>query len=91
MTDTRKVIIKIEAETSIPFNELKQLQALVFGCVRREVGSGQKGRDARKTIKREIPKWANHDVFGTIENVEVKMVNKKKGKKKTEPAEVAAE
>lgn len=81
MTQSRKVILTIEVETDLPFKELQDVQALVFGCVRRQNGKATtpKGREARKTIKREMPKWVGHDVVGTIQQVQVNVVDKKKG------------
>lgn len=75
----RKVIITIETKTVLSHKELLGLQAMVFGVVRRENGKAQgKGRNSRKTIKRTMPKWVGHDVMGTIEQVQVNVVDKRR-------------
>lgn len=88
-TRARKVVLTIEVMTELSYKELQQVQALVFGTVRRKVGGGEKVRGTRQTIRREIPKWAGHDVRGVIEQVQVNVVDKRKGKKKQDAEALA--
>lgn len=78
MTKMRKAIITIEVHTSLTSVELRDVQALVFGCARRENGKATtpKGREARATIRREVPKWVGHDTKGTIKQVQVNVVDR---------------
>lgn len=78
MTKMRKAIITIEVQTTLTGAELREVQALVFGRVRREVGKAvtPKGRETRATIRREVPKWVGHDTQGTITQVQVNVVDR---------------
>jgi hypothetical protein len=78
MTKMRKAIITIEVNTTLTGAELRDVQALVFGRVRRETGKATtpKGRTARATIRREVPKWIGHDTQGTITQVQVNVVDR---------------
>lgn len=78
MTRKRKAIITIEVETTLTGAELRDVQALVFGRARRENGKAttEKGRSARSTIRREIPKWVGHDTQGTITQVQVNVIDR---------------
>lgn len=70
----RKVTIVIEAKTALSYKELQQLQALVFGRVRRK---NSMARGSRQTIRREMPKWVGHDTAGTIEQVQINIIDKR--------------
>jgi len=74
----RDVVIKVRAKTVLSHEELKDVQSIVFGCVRRK---DSLARSSRYTIKKEMPKWVGHDVRGTIEVVEVKVVGKSRSAK----------
>lgn len=91
MTKMRKVLLTIEVNTVLTAEELKTLQALVFGRMR----SDSYAKEQRMTIKRHMPAGMNHDVRGTLEQVQVNVVKEKKSKKpraskKSEPKAVAA-
>lgn len=79
MTRMRKAIITIEVETTLTGAELKDIQSMVFGRVRRENGKAMapKGRESRSTIRRELPKWVGHDTQGIIKQVQVNVVDRK--------------
>lgn len=74
----RKAILTIEVRTTLTGAELRELQSLVFGRVRREVGKamGPKGRSSRQTIRREMPKWVGNDTAGLIEQIQVNVVDR---------------
>lgn len=74
----RKAIITIEVETTLTGAELRDVQSLVFGRVRRENAKATtpKGRAERATIRREVPKWVGHDTAGTIKQVQVNVVDR---------------
>lgn len=78
MTRKRKAIITIEVETTLTGAELRDVQSLVFGRVRREndKATTPKGRAARATIRREVPKWVGHDTQGIITQVQVNVVDR---------------
>lgn len=73
MTKMRKAIITIEVKTTLTGAELRGLQALVFGEVRR---TDSTKRTTRSTIRREVPKWVGHDTAGIIEQVQVNVVDR---------------
>lgn len=78
MTRMRKAILTIEVETTLTGAELREIQSMVFGRVRRETGKATtpKGRAARSTIRREVPKWVGHDTQGTIKQIQVNVVDR---------------
>ena len=93
MTEMRKVILQIEVNTVLSVEELKDVQCLVFGRMR----SDSYAKKCRMTIKHHMPAGMNHDVRGTIDQVQVNVVKGKKAKpakkskaKKAEPAAAAA-
>lgn len=84
----RKVIITVEVKTELSHADLKGLQALVFGRVRRK---NSQARNSRCTIRREVPKWVGHDTKGTIEQVQVNVIDKRPSSKARKAKKVAAE
>lgn len=80
----RKAIITIEVNTTLTGQELRDVQSLVFGRVRRATGKATtpKGRAERSTIRREVPKWVGHDTAGTIVQVDVNVVDRPSRAKK---------
>lgn len=75
--DMRTVVLTIEVDTVLSVEELKDLQALVFGRMR----SDSYADKHRMTIKHHMPAGVNHDVRGVIKQVQANVV---KGKAKKE-------
>jgi hypothetical protein len=75
--DMRTVVLTIEVDTVLSVEELKDLQALVFGRMR----SDSYADKHRMTIKHHMPAGVNHDVRGVIKQVQANVV---KGKPKAE-------
>lgn len=65
---TRKVILSVEVDTDLSTAVLRTLSSMTFGAVRRKKLSA---KASRCTIKREKPRWRNHDTRGTIAQVQV--------------------
>lgn len=90
MTEMRKVMLSIEVDTVLSVEELKDLQALVFGRLR----SDSYAKKCRLTIKHHMPAGMNHDVRGVIKQVQCNVVKSKakskKAAKKTKPKEEPA-
>jgi hypothetical protein len=70
MTEMRKVMLSIEVDTVLSVEELKTLQALVFGRMR----SDSYAKVNRMTIKHHMPAGLNHDVRGTIVQVQANVM-----------------
>jgi hypothetical protein len=75
--DMRTVVLQIEVNTVLSVEELKDLQALVFGRMR----SDSYAKKHRVTIKHHMPAGVNHDVRGTIVQVQANVVKGKAAKK----------
>lgn len=89
MTEMRPVTIQVECMTSLTVEQIKGLQAMVFGSLR----SGDHAKEPRLTIKRKMKAGLNHDVRGVISQVQVNVIKGEKAKavaKKAEAASVAA-
>lgn len=75
--DMRTVVLTIEVDTVLSVEELKDLQALVFGRMR----SDSYADKHRMTIKHHMPAGVNHDVRGVIKQVQANVVKGSKAKK----------
>lgn len=69
MAKMRKVVLTIEVETELSVEQLKSVQAVVFGTLR----DGFDGK-RRLTVKKTMPKHWNHDCRGLIQQVQVNVV-----------------
>ena len=69
MAKMRKVVLTIEVETELNLDELRNVQAVVFGTLR-DGFDGQR----RITVKKTMPKHWNHDCRGLIQQVQVNVV-----------------
>lgn len=66
----KRVIITVEAETSMSVRELQKLQALVFGTLK----ESKRSKVRRATLKRDMPYGLRHDCLGLIKQVQVNVV-----------------
>jgi hypothetical protein len=82
MTTMRKVVLQIECTTVLSVEELKDIQALVFGRMR----SDSYADKHRVTIKKHMPAGMNHDVRGTLDQIQVNVVKEKKARAKAKRA-----
>lgn len=78
MTTMRKVMLNIEVDTCLTVEELKSIQALVFGRLR----SDKHAKEQRRTIKLVMPAGLNHDVRGTIVQVQANVMKETRASKK---------
>lgn len=69
MAQMRKVVLTIEVETDLNLEDLRSVQAVVFGTLR----DGFDGK-RRLSVKRKMPKHWNHDCRGLIQQVQVNVV-----------------